>query len=48
MKFHIPIGIQILVLALIAWVPLAAAILFWISDLTFADIGNTLTEMFTL
>lgn len=34
-------------LAVCAWVPLSAAILFLFSDLTFADIGNTLMEMFS-
>lgn len=36
------------VCAVCAWVPFSAAILFWMSDMTFADIGNTLMEMFSL
>jgi hypothetical protein len=35
-------------LAVCAWVPFSAAILFWMSDLTFADVSNTLMEMLLL
>ena len=47
MKRRIPNSVIIFCLGVTAWVPFSAAILFWISDMTFADIGNTLMEMFS-